>query len=196
MNFIKYLQKDSILIKDDWEENKTSLIQVMSANYKQKKNYITKVVEVNYNKERYSDFDINKGDLLFLSRYTDACKKHKLEKAAMYKQVPMLYIIGKFTNNRINFDELEILGDKILVEKVDLSKHGNIILPDLKEGTVGRVVKTGNGGFLRNWTKRTKHIVEVGDTILFWNNVSTPLCINGREYLAMESNVVLGKFDL
>lgn len=192
----KYIRKDCVLVnRNYWEENSSQLVQTYTRRLNIKVNYITKVVKANYDREKFKYHDLKEQDLIFVSRYITTFKNMPLGSSADdYTNVPMSSILGCFRNNNISFSSLDILDDKVLVEKIDDLQSNGIVLTQAKECTVGKVVKVGKGGFFSNWTRKSKPSVNVGDIILFWNNISTPIDIDGKTYLCFEDNRVIGKF--
>ncbi len=193
MDKLKYIVKDCVLIKHEWKENTSNLIQVYNRNMDVKQNFITNVVKVNYNKDKYKYHNLKEGDLVFLSRYVNSSKKHKLDGKIMYSNVPLMQVMGVFRDNKIDFDTLEILDDKVLMEEVKNLSVSMIQLPDAKEGTVGRVLKVGQGGYDLNGNRKKAQVKE-GDLVLFWNNITTTLNLNAKTYLCTEDQRIVGIF--
>jgi co-chaperonin GroES (HSP10) len=199
---LKYVVKDTVLMKHVYEDNTSNLIQVISRNLENKQNYITKVVKLNYDKEKYKYHNLNEGDLIFVSRYIATRKKFVFSSTGTslddnrikYSTLPMLLVMGVFRDGNTRLESLEILDDKVLVEEIrDLDESG-FKLPDAKEATVGRVIKVGKGGFNKNWVRREKPLVKEGDIVLFMNNVSTEITLHGKKYLCFEDNRLMGVF--
>jgi co-chaperonin GroES (HSP10) len=197
-NNFKYLVKNHVLVKHEWEEKPDELIQAITFNNKLKCNYITKVVKINSDEKVFIHQKLKEDDIVFVSRYVTSKKKHKLGgllSTEEYSHLPLPQVLGAFRDNKISFDNIEIFDDKILVEKITTFKQNDIFLSNLRECNIGRVVKHGHGGFFKDFTRKSNSMVNVGDVILFWDNVSTPLTLDGKHYLCMEDNRIIGKLS-
>lgn len=87
------------------------------------------------------------------------------------------------------------LHDRILVRRLDEDDKtaGGLIIPDSakEKPQRGEVVATGNGRVTEDG-KTLSLEVKVGDTILFGKYSGTELKLDGREYLMMREDDVLG----
>ncbi len=87
------------------------------------------------------------------------------------------------------------LNDRILVrrEEEDTKSKGGIIIPDTaKEKPIkGKVVACGPGALDEKGNRRSLD-VKKGDRILFSKYAGTEIQIDGREYLVMKEDDVLG----
>jgi chaperonin GroES len=87
------------------------------------------------------------------------------------------------------------LHDRILVERVEEQEQrvGGIIIPDTakEKPQQGRVVAVGNG----RRTEKGELVpldVKAGDTVLFGKYAGSEIKIDGREYLILREDEVLG----
>jgi chaperonin GroES len=91
--------------------------------------------------------------------------------------------------------KLRPLQDRILVERVEEEEKtkGGIIIPDTakEKPAEGKVVSAGNGKVAEDGT-RIKLEVKKGDRILFGKYSGTEVKVEGKEYLIMREDDVLG----
>ncbi len=94
--------------------------------------------------------------------------------------------------------KLRPLQDRILVERVEEEQKtkGGIIIPDTakEKPAEGKVISVGNGK-LDDSGKRVPLEVKKGDRILFGKYSGTEVKIEGKEYLMMREEDVLGIID-
>ena len=196
MEDFRYTQENTVLVSHNWLEINSNLIQVFNKQHSNKMNFITKVVKVNMEEEKLGS-SIKEGDILFLSRYIVTCPKLKLfgiTDSSSYSVIPAKLILGKFTNENLTLSNLEMVYDKILIEPVRGNlKSGSIELGEGSKIDIGRVIRKGTHTMFRDYSKR-EIAVDIGDIVLCWSNVSTPITLNGSKYLAVEENRVIGKF--
>jgi co-chaperonin GroES (HSP10) len=196
MEDFKYLIDNSVLIKHKWENNTSQLIQVYNLGLETKLNYITKAIKVSIEEEKFGS-SIKEGDTLFLSRYLVSCKKFRLDESYIncedYSNIPVKLILGRFNDGMLNIGSLEMFFDKVLIEPIKDLKIGSILLTENSACDIGRVVKRGNGGLFRDYTRRNP-LVEEGDVILYWNNTSTPITLASKPYSAIEDGRIIGIF--
>lgn len=87
------------------------------------------------------------------------------------------------------------LHDRILVERVEEEEKtaGGILIPDSakEKPQKGRVVSVGEGKF-NDKGERVKPDVKAGDTILFEKYAGNEVKIEGKEYLIMREEDVMG----
>ena len=83
---------------------------------------------------------------------------------------------------------IKVLGTRVLVEEVveDIKSSGGIILGDTKNSAqkIGKVISIGN----------LVQEVSLGDKVLFDGHRVAPLDFDGKTYLIMEENNVIGVF--
>ncbi|PIP35492.1 MAG: co-chaperone GroES [Desulfobacterales bacterium CG07_land_8_20_14_0_80_52_14] len=91
--------------------------------------------------------------------------------------------------------KLKPLQDRILVERVEEEQKtkGGIIIPDTakEKPAEGKVIAVGNGKLDENG-KRIPLDVKKGDRILFGKYSGTEVKIEGKEYIMMREDDVLG----
>jgi chaperonin GroES len=90
---------------------------------------------------------------------------------------------------------LRPLHDRLLVKRLEESdeKHGSIIIPDTakEKPQEGKVVAVGNGK-VNDDGKKFPLDVKAGDRILFGKYSGSEVKLNGKEYLIMKEEDVLG----
>jgi chaperonin GroES len=93
---------------------------------------------------------------------------------------------------------LRPLSDRILVERVeeDEKTKGGIIIPDTakEKPAEGKIVATGNGRMGEDG-KLLPMDVKVGDRILFSKYGGTDVKIDGKDYLILRQDDVLGVIE-
>ena len=79
----------------------------------------------------------------------------------------------------------EICGNRILIEKVEITKGSNIIeVPkSFDEPLIGRVLKKG-----KNLTENIKE----SDLVLYDENIAIPIKINSKQYFILREYDVIG----
>jgi chaperonin GroES len=90
---------------------------------------------------------------------------------------------------------LRPLHDRLLVKRVEEGdeKHGSIIIPDSakEKPQEGKVIAAGNGK-VTDEGKKLPLDVKAGDRILFGKYSGSEVKLNGKEYLIMKEEDVLG----
>ncbi|MBC8246058.1 MAG: co-chaperone GroES [Deltaproteobacteria bacterium] len=90
------------------------------------------------------------------------------------------------------------LQDRILVQRLaeEEKTKGGIIIPDTakEKPAEGKVVSVGNGK-LNDDGKRIPLEIKKGDTILFGKYSGTEVTIEGKEYLIMREDDILGVIE-
>ena len=84
---------------------------------------------------------------------------------------------------------LKVIGNRVLIEEVveDIKSKGGIILGDTKTSTnqkIGRVISVG----------ASVEEVSLGDKVMFDGHRVAPLDLDGKTYLIMEENNLIGVF--
>jgi co-chaperonin GroES (HSP10) len=147
--------------------------------------YITKALEVHNHSEQYKNGSIRKKDILLLTMVVSEIapmRSFKLEDDQNYFNCPITQVLGYFKSNKVNYDALTMIYDKLLVEKLD--RNSSLLqLPSSNE-MIGRVLKVGS----------TVGRVKVGDIILIKDNVSTPITLGSKQYYGLEEKAVVGIF--
>ena len=156
--------------------------------------YLTKALKVNVDTAKFPT-RIEEGQALLLSRIVSDIsmdREHKIENNYYYS-APITQVMGYFVDNKITYDNLVMLYDKILVEKVDI--HKDDLIKRVDDNTmVGKVLKVGTNTFSKEW-KPLPLQVSVGDTILIRDNATTLVTLDNKEYYAIEHGNVIGKFN-
>jgi chaperonin GroES len=90
---------------------------------------------------------------------------------------------------------LRPLHDRLLVKRLEEGdeKHGSIIIPDSakEKPQEGKVIAAGNGK-VTDEGKKLPLDVKTGDRILFGKYSGSEVKLNGKEYLIMKEEDVLG----
>ena len=90
------------------------------------------------------------------------------------------------------------LNDRVLLERIEASQKtaGGILIPDnAKEKPVeGRVVAVGNGRILENGKRQTP-AVKTGDCVLFGKWSGNEIKLDGKEYLLIKEDEILGVIE-
>ena len=84
---------------------------------------------------------------------------------------------------------IKVIGSRVLIEEIveDIKSSGGIILGDTKNSTnqrIGRVISVGN----------LVQEVSLGDKVMFDGHRVAPLDFEGKTYLIMEENNVIGVY--
>ena len=91
--------------------------------------------------------------------------------------------------------KLRPLHDRILVKRLEEgdAKHGSIIIPDTakEKPQEGKVIAVGTGKVTEDG-KKLPLDVKTGDRILFGKYSGSEVKLNGKEYLIMKEEDVLG----
>ena len=188
--------KDCIVIDtDDWKQG-SSLLKRYKMSGRSVVTYITEVVDKNIISKKFKDANsvLEKGSLVLISRIASEISKdrgYNIENKKYY-HIPIMQVLGYFNDTRFTLDSLNLLYDKVLVEKIDSSLDQSLIIPDCKS-MIGRILKVGTNKFDSNWNK-VPLTVTVGDTVLIKDNVSTKVTFEGKEYFVVEENSIIGIF--
>jgi chaperonin GroES len=90
---------------------------------------------------------------------------------------------------------LRPLHDRLLVKRLEAGdeKHGSIIIPDSakEKPQEGKVIAAGNGRMTEDG-KKIALDVKTGDRILFGKYSGSEVTLDGKEYLVMKEEDVLG----
>lgn len=155
--------------------------------------YLNKALKVNVDTTKFPT-QIQEGQALLLSQIVSSIsmdREHKIE-GKYYYNVPVTQVMGYFKDNKITYNNLVMLYDKILVEKVNI--HEDELIKRINDNTmVGKVLKVGTNAFDKNW-KPLPLQVSVGDTVLIRDNATTLITLNNKEYYAIEHGNIIGKF--
>ena len=91
--------------------------------------------------------------------------------------------------------KVQPLGDRILVERIEAEEKtaGGIVVPDTakEKPKEGKVISLGTGKVNEKGEKQAFTVKE-GDKILFESYAGTEVKIDGKEYLVMKEDDVLG----
>ncbi|NLN06085.1 MAG: co-chaperone GroES [Firmicutes bacterium] len=92
--------------------------------------------------------------------------------------------------------KIKPLGDRVVIKPLEAEEKtaSGIVLPDKakEKPQEGEVMAVGTGRLLDNGT-RVEMEVAVGDRVLFSKYAGTEIKIDGKEYLIMRQDDILGK---
>lgn len=94
--------------------------------------------------------------------------------------------------------KLRPLHDRILVERVEEESQtkGGIIIPDTaKEKPAEGIIKAVGNGKIGDDGKKTPLDLKEGDKVLFGKYAGTEIKIDGKEYIVMREDDVLGVIE-
>jgi co-chaperonin GroES (HSP10) len=191
---MRYLFNNSILIDTlDWSQNTSNLIQTYTRGNTIKRNYITKVLAYKCDEERYPYHNLEVDSHVLLNKRYNVNRKIELG-GRIVSPLPFGAIDGVFRDPVFSIDVLDILDDRVLIEPIEDNYIGSIKLPESMTCSIGRVKKTGKGGFYSDWTRKEGPIVKEGDMVLYWKNGGTELRLRGRKYVCLIDQRVVGTF--
>ncbi len=103
--------------------------------------------------------------------------------------------VAKAPMTQVTKISLRPLHDRLLVKRLEEGeeKHGSIIIPDSakEKPQEGKVIAAGNGKVTDDG-KKLPLDVKTGDRILFGKYSGSEVKLNGKEYLIMKEEDVLG----
>ena len=161
-------------------------LQSYRLNGKSAKTNITKVMDTNLESPEFQGL-LSKEDIILVSDVASdvalmrGYRRDNTEKK--YFNLPIQQIHGVFKNNKIDYENLNMLTDKILVKKLEETEETSLLLLN-SNVMIGEVLKIG-----KNVTN-----VHVGDKILIKDNISTKISLNGETYYSLEERMVAGIF--
>lgn len=186
--------EDSILINvNNWVYPSGLSIQKISG--KASISYITKALDCHYVSDvfkEYTDSTINKGDYILLTRVASevaSMRSYDLGDGQKYFNVPIQQVLGTFKNNDISLDSLEMLYNKILIEKIDTNQTGLLLSGD--NNMIGKILKVGTIGLDESYNPKPLRVKQ-GDVVIVKDNVSTEIRLGDKDYYAVEETHVVG----
>lgn len=183
--------EDCVLIYvNEWVQASDIIIQKINGKYAT--SCIAEALKVH--EKNYKSSPIKEGSYMFITSVAaDICRYTNFEiNGEKFFNLPIMQVLGVFKDNLINLDSLEMLYDKILVEKIDTSSYAGVILPETNE-MIGKVIKVGTNNFDKDFNKVPLQ-VKIDDVILIKDNVSTPIRLDGKDYYAIEEKAIVGIF--
>lgn len=187
--------EDCVLINcNDWIQS--SAIQICKISGKSSPSCITTALDVHAHSKHFLNCPISKGDIILLTKVASdvaSMRSFQLEDNKNYFNLPFMQVLGIFKDKKINYDNLEMIYDKILVEKVEQENNNLLQLPKSND-MIGIVKKVGSNSFDKNFKEKPLN-VSIGDYVLIKDNVSTPITLNEKTYYAVEEKAVVGIFD-
>ena len=180
---------------NDWNDDK--LIMQVSLKGKLLPTFITKCIKIN-SAPAYRPVPFTCGDLVALSAIAvriGVLKPFQLPNDPnKYSNVHLSQVLGYFKEPDLNksIDNFVPIYDKVVMEKVEVPMS-NYLSQVIDSMSVGRVIKTGDGGFTEAWDKRPMKVKE-GDIVLIRDNVTTTISVNREEYYVTNYSYIVGKF--
>jgi len=178
-----------------WIKNSSNLVHTYRMSGRDKVTNIIEVVDTYITEDYFSEAKevLTKGRCILLSKLaSNILSDLKNQKNRNIFPTPVMQVIGYFKENKISLDSLELLYNKVLFEKIEVN-HGLLYTQDYKT-VVGKVVKCGTHKFNKKWEKEDLR-VKKDDIILVKDNVVTPIMFDGKEYLAVEEENIVGIFN-
>lgn len=186
--------KDTVLIDPTaWVKNDSNIVQRYKLSGKDISTYITKVLDIYIDHDVAKDY-ISVGDTVLLTRIVSDVAQYRgfigPDRSSKYFVTPILQVIGVFKDDKISLDNLNVLFDKVIYEKVQPKQEG--LLTD-SEGinNLGKVVKVGSFAVDNNWESKPL-TVQIGDTILVKDNISTEIVLDGKIYYVVDESGIIG----
>ena len=181
--------EDCVLIYvNEWVQASDIIIQKINGKYST--SCIAEALKVH--EKNYKSSPIKEGSyMLITSVAADVCRYTNFEiNGEKFFNLPIMQVLGIFKNNLVSFNNLEMIYDKVLIEKIDTNSYAGTILPETNE-MIGKVVKIGTNNFDKNLNKIPLQ-VKVNDVVLIKDNVSTPIRLDGKDYFAIEEKAIVG----
>lgn len=186
--------EDCVLIEvGNWLH--TSELEIRKINGKVSTSCITKVKDIHIHSRHYSDCLLRKDDIILISEAASdiaGMLSFPLEDEKKYYYVPISQVLGFFRKETLSLANLELLYDKILIEKINTGIYNGIAIPNSHE-MIGRVIKIGTHKFTKEWESIPLE-VQIGDIVVLKDNVSTPVRFENKEYYIAEEKNVVGIF--
>lgn len=182
--------EDCVLINvNNWIQ--PSEIEVQKINGKASISCITQALQINYHSDVYGSKPIKVGDRILITKVAAEIapmRSYDLGDGQKYYNVPLTQILGVFKDSEISFDSLEMVYNKVLIEKIDIKQSD---LYTIDNSMIGKIVKIGNTGFTKDLKPKNLR-VKVGDVIIVKDNISTEIRLNNKVYYALEENNIVG----
>ena len=181
--------EDCVLIYvNEWVQASDIVIQKINGRYST--SCIAEALKVH--EKNYKNSPIKEGSYLFITSVAaDVCRYTNFEiDGEKFFNLPIMQVLGVFKDNLITFDSLEMIYDKILIEKIDTNSYAGIVLPETNE-MIGKVIKIGTNSFDKDFNKIPLQ-VKIDDVVLIKDNVSTPIRLDGKDYYAIEEKSIVG----
>ena len=175
---VKKTEDCALIYVNDWVQASDIIIQKISGKYSV--SCIAEALKVH--EHNYKNSPIKEGSYMFITKVAaDVCQytNHEIDGKKFFN-VPFMQVLGIFKDNLISFNNLTMIYDKVLVEKINTNSYNDIILPETNE-MIGKVIKIGNESNLK-----------VNDVVLIKDNVSTPIRLDGQDYFALEEKAIVG----
>lgn len=195
LNFKVDKTKDCIIINtDEWIQNSENSLKRYKMSGRSIITYLTEVVDKNIVSDKFTEADsvLEKGEIVLVSKIASEISRDRAITIdnKKYYNIPIMQVLGYFEGNKVSFDTLNLLYDKVLVEKVSLNE-GIFYTED--HSMVGKVLKIGTHGFDSEWNRKPLQ-VKVNDVVLIKDNVSTKVTLDNKEYYVLEEGAIVGIF--
>ena len=195
LNFKVDKTKDCIIINtDEWIQNSENSLKRYKMSGRSIITYLTEVVDKNIVSDKFKEADsvLEKGGIVLVSKIASEISRDRAITIdnKKYYNIPVMQVLGYFEGNKVSFNTLNLLYDKVLVEKVSLNE-GIFYTED--HSMVGKVLKIGTHGFDSEWNRKPLQ-VKVNDVVLIKDNVSTKVTLDNKEYYVLEEGAIVGIF--
>lgn len=180
--------EDCILIDTKkWVQNSSNILSIHKMSGRTFPTYLANVLSVNPVKEEYKGL-VNEGDLVLISRVASEIASYKAFAVEAgdnrFYNVPISQICGKFSSNDLSYESLEVLTDKVLVEKVEPEYEKSLIVSTNDNTMLGKVLKAG-----------PKSLYKEDEVILIRDNVTTMVTLKGKPYYVVDNDMIVGHFS-
>lgn len=187
---------DTVLIDtENWIQNSSNLLQTYRISGRSVITYLSKI-EDSYisNKFKRANSVLKKGNIVLVSRVASEIARDRAFSIGngKYYNVPVMQILGYFEDNQISYDSLTLLYNKILFEKIDTTNSP--IQRVNNNSMIGKVLKVGTNKFNPIWQEEPL-TVQVGDTVIVKDNVTTKISLGAKDYYVTEESAVVGIFN-
>lgn len=186
---------NTVLIDTEhWIQDSSNIVQRYKISGRSVITYLTEIQDKFLN-EKFSEVDsiLEKGEIVLLSKIASEVARDRAFNinGGKYYNVPVMQVLGHFKDKIISFDSLNLLYDKILIEK--LNPYENELLQSENKTMIGRILKIGTHRFDHDWNSQPLK-VHVGDIVLIKDNVTTKITIGQKDYYVTEEGSVVGIF--
>ena len=110
----------------------------------------------------------------------------------IYSSTHLSQVIGYFIDNKVDYEHFIPIYDKVMFKAIEVKQSEYLDISD-DNLSVGVIVKTGDGGFDKDWNRRSMEF-KVGETILVRDNVTTRVTLDGEDYYVVDDNFIVGRF--
>ena len=145
--------------------------------------YIAEALDIHTHSEEFTNCPIKKGSYMLLTKVaSEVAGMSSFEiDGNKFFNVPIMQVLGIFKNNEISLNNLEMLYNKVLIEKIEEKTYKGLELP-LSNEMIGRIIKKGNKAINTN----------INDVVIVKDNIVTPIRLNEKDYYGLEESGIVG----